>query len=122
MQMPVAGLCRACYMRDWRAAQPTARKPFERSLRPCTYKHAHTKLRRYRGRAATYTCMWADGCDKAADEWSYRGNSPREQSGVIQTYGRKGPLETFVTWSPDVDDYDALCHHHHLIRDGKREA
>jgi len=122
MQMPVAGLCRACYMRDHRAKQPNARKPAVPTTTPCTYKHAHGKIRRYRGKAKEQECAWP-GCDRQANEWSYTPGSQYEQEGLIDTYGRTGnKLQTYVKWSPWPYDYEPLCHAHHLIKDGKSKG
>lgn len=127
------GQCNPCYQRAYYAAkrhewQPggrywdgiqerskARRKPErEPTVQPCTYLAAHKRVHHRRGRAAEHTCP----CGQPAEQWSYRGDSPREQEGWHTITGRKR-RDVWVRWSPDPADYDALCVRCHSERDGR---
>ena len=64
-----------------------------------SYIGVHARLRRRRGRAATYACV---GCGERALDWSYSNDDPHE---LTDAAGRR--------YSTDLDRYSprcALCH------------
>lgn len=117
------GECRRCYRKRWEAEHPRTRLsyttnlgryPLPLNMRPTTYAGAHSRVKRYRGTASEHTCP----CGAPAQEWSYRGDSPHEQSGeVVLSNGKRKHL----AWSPYVYDYDALCIPCHIARDRPKD-
>lgn len=119
-----AGLCKRCYMRDYyqrnkgkpyythqnRARTPKPPRPRNDDI---GYSGAHQRVRKARGKASDHTC--AD-CGWQAHDWAYNGGSPLER--VEQRTNRHG-----TTWdapySPDPNDFTALCKSCHAVRDGQ---
>lgn len=80
---------------------------------PCTYKHAHWRVRSVRGRAADHAC--AD-CGGQAKQWSYNHNAEHEFRGPVVS-PRNGVAYEYV-WSGDPNDYSARCMSCHYTLDG----
>jgi hypothetical protein len=78
-----------------------------------TYKAAHDRIRKIRGKASEYLCSDCMNCD--AQDWSYRGGSPFEQIGKF----RADSTRETARWSTDVWSYDPLCRLCHERRDGR---
>ena len=80
-----------------------------------TYKGAHRRVYRARGKASSHDCI---DCGATALHWSYRRGSERE---VVGHNGSTG----LSPYSPDPNDYDPRCSRCHLIYDehpgGRRE-
>jgi hypothetical protein len=103
------------HMPDLLNAEAATRKgrPAEaeaRPLRDCSYLAAHKRVERAKGSAKRNACEF---CGGNAHHWSYKGNSPREIRGQ---HSPQKPVE--ITWSPDPDDYQALCTSCHRVFDG----
>ena len=106
------GLCDAHYQR-----QRTGRDMDNPPLRPWTansaakrtssYKAAHVKLYRRRGKAGGYLCV---KCDERARDWSLRHRDPRVHPEMDDATGMR--------YSMNVDDYDPMCKPCHLAYDG----
>lgn len=123
------GECAPCYQRRWRADKRASAlaKPCKRCRRrnaafastglcgPCTtaarlakqsrvvsYDAAHARVRKLRGSASRWRCI---RCGEQAQEWAYRGGSPRERRGTVVDSRRARRM----AWSPDPSDYDPLC-------------
>lgn len=67
-----------------------------------SYQAAHRRLIRSRGKATEHRCV---DCGAQAQEWSYRGDSPREQVGP--NYAGDRVIE--CAYSSDPMDYDPRC-------------
>lgn len=121
------GECQRCYMRRYNRAYYQAHpekfaKPGQQTylcipawsgIGPCGYKTAHQRVYRLRGKASGHTCP----CGQPAEEWSYRGGSPWEQTGTKPS--KTGRTRVQVSWSSHPGWYDALCRQCHNIRDGR---
>lgn len=77
---------------------------------PCSYMTAHKRVERMRGSAKDKDC---EVCGEAAHHWSYKGNSPREQTGI-----HSAARQEVIAWSPDPRDYRPLCSSCHRVFDG----
>lgn len=73
-----------------------------RQTRVVSYDAAHARVRALRGSASSWRCIL---CGQPAQEWAYRGGSPRERRGTV-TDGRRTRR---LAWSPDASDYDPMC-------------
>lgn len=87
--------------------------PREKSQEPrtapnaaCSYTAAHKRVFRFRGSAKGYTCV---DCDSPAEEWSYRGGSTFEQSGLRPTRKNGKTIYMNSVWSGYIFDYDPRC-------------
>lgn len=69
---------------------------------PITYKAAHRRLTRWRGRASIHHCA----CGNRATSWAYRHGADYELSSVVEN-SRGGIYE--APYSPNPMDYDAMC-------------
>lgn len=86
------GLCTRC---------TTARR-LARHSRVVSYDAAHARVRALRGSASSWRCV---RCGEPAQEWAYRGGSPRERRGAVAD----GRRVRRMAWSPDPSDYDPMC-------------
>jgi hypothetical protein len=97
--------CHACDAR-YSAARYLASHPdaMPRGTGPLstTYRAAHQRVQRLRGRAAEWPC--SSGCGNQAHHWAYDHKDPDEITGW--SVGRRAAL---VTYSVDPDHYVALC-------------
>jgi len=105
---------------NWRKAAKEsyvpAEKPQTAAVAPtteCTYDAAHLRVKRFRGKASSHSCT----CGEQAQEWSYRGGSDYEQTGVRLRWTRGEKKELNSVWSRYIMDYDALCIKCHDLRD-----
>lgn len=74
------------------------------------YATAHRRVVSKRGSAREQGCAV---CGGEADSWAYRGGSSRE---LVEDRGT-GALVRQCRYSPDPDDYDALCWPCHARKD-----
>jgi len=79
-----------------------------------TYKAAHKRVQRARGKASDYRCV---DCGEPAEEWSYRGGSPDEIRGPVPGRSDGYDYVSICAWSPNPDDYDPRCVQDHRARD-----
>lgn len=102
-----ASVCDACYMRAYRAERGIG-GPFqqERAYGPCSYKQAHTRVRRHRGRAADQP-MCVNDCGRAPTQWSYDHNAASEE--LTQKVTLKSGLEIVVPYSGNSAHYSPRC-------------
>lgn len=77
----------------------------------CSYSAAHSRVRAARGSASQHSCV---SCNRQAEDWSYRGGSPRE---VTETRRRPDSQDLTLTYSPDPVDYDPRCRSCHRTLD-----
>lgn len=82
------------------------RPPRPAPVRSTTYRAVHQRLTRQRGKASGHTCP----CGAPAEQWAYNHTDPAPLS---QEWNGKT-----VTYSADLDRYDALCRGCHVRRDG----
>lgn len=94
------GLCDRCTVAVRLAKQP----------RVVSYHAAHARVRKLRGPASSWRCI---RCGTPAQEWAYRGGSPRERRGVVDS----GTKRRRMAWSPDPSDYDPMCRSCHGASD-----
>ena len=87
-----SGLCAPC----------TTAARLAKQKRVVSYDAAHARVRKLRGSASLWRCI---RCGEPAQEWAYRGGSPRERRGTVVS-GRKTRR---MAWSPDPSDYDPMC-------------
>lgn len=80
------------------------------------YDSAHYRVRRARGPAKAHQCAF-DGCEKRASAWAYRHGSPNERSAMIVDPRKGNEAAKTVYFTTNPDDYDPLCHGHHVSRD-----
>jgi hypothetical protein len=115
------GYCRPHYYRVRTYGDPLGGGPLRVLTAPpgsdaCSYTAAHTRVRKQRGSASAYPCA-AEGCDKQAQQWAYRHDCPREQTGYIR---HPRGVDMLVAWSPDPEAYEPLCCSHHVTADKAR--
>lgn len=101
-------LCRRCKRRPATVASTghcaacTSALRRARQTRVVSYHAAHARVRKLRGSASVWRCIH---CGVPAQEWAYRGGSPRERRGVVDEGGKRRRM----AWSPDPSDYDPMC-------------
>jgi hypothetical protein len=102
-----------------RAAYVPAEKPQEPRTAPnteCSYTAAHKRVARHRGFASEHLCV---GCGKQAEEWSYRGGSGFEQTGLRPQRKNGQTIYLNSVWSSYIGDYDPRCIECHKEYDAK---
>lgn len=80
-----------------------------------TYKSAHDRVRRSRGRASSHTCQ----CGESAAQWAYDGLDASQRSEVRRNM--RGELVD-LTYSVDPMHYTPLCRSCHIKFDKFRAA
>lgn len=79
-----------------------------------TYKSAHARLYRERGKAKYYGCV---DCSAPATDWSYDGTDPDEQTELVDfPRGRRG----IATFSGKPEHYSPRCRACHIKFDNAR--
>jgi hypothetical protein len=73
-----------------------------------TYRGAHTRVERSRGKAKDMSCAWSE-CQSQADEWAYDNNDPNEVTNIVRGCERR--------YSLLPEHYMPLCKKHHELYD-----
>lgn len=82
---------------------------------PVSYKTAHARVLDAHGPAASHAC---GQCGNPAAEWSYKGFSPNEQVGWVESTNAEGfTSRSLRLWSPSPSDYEPLCWRCHAEAD-----
>lgn len=100
---------RKAWRQDKAARYVPAEKPQEPRTAPndtCSYTAAHKRVARWRGSAKEFDCI---ACGNPAEEWSYRGGSNFEQSGLSARRRNGKTHYVNTTWSGYIFDYDPRC-------------
>lgn len=89
------------------------RRPDNRA-QTLSYKHAHQRVGRDRGKASAQSCV---NCGEQAAEWAYMHTDPDELTAEWPDWS--GNLRT-VTYSVNPEHYAPMCHSCHLSYDKTR--
>ena len=104
------------YQRRWRegkwAVDQGDEMPQIDTSKRIAYSSAHSRVARWRGRAAIHQCA---RCEKPAVDWAYRGGAEHEF--IADVPHRKGVGFHTVAYSGDPMDYDPLCRGCHVSFD-----
>lgn len=83
-----------------------------------TYRSAHSRLTRTRGKASAHLCV---DCGGPAHEWSYNHDDPEEFVTHKTRNGKHGERIVTVHYSADPDHYSPRCRRCHIIHDQARQ-
>jgi hypothetical protein len=107
----VGGWCAGHYMQNYRGQglRPLHTTPGKKRWKRVSYRAAHKRLDRDRGRAAEHTCV---DCDQAAEHWSFVPNAREILYEVVN--GSK------CEYSLNQGDYEPRCRECHWVFDNSK--
>lgn len=124
MKYAKLGWCQTHYHRWWRTGDPLGLKqPLHAKGSDAvtwqgdniTYRTAHTRLTRSRGKASQHNCQH---CGNQAYQWAYDKQDPDEKRGTIRGWG---DADHEVVYSAKLEHYVPLCRSCHRSFDHPRK-